>query len=456
MFIKRLSILLLVVLFMTGFSACDSKDDKDTGAVNNKGNNTLKIYYSKYEEWEIPNILNTFKEKYKDVNVEDEYFPDVDEYKKKITMDILSGEGPDVIFINTMYFESINKLISSGVFCDLNELIRKDKDFKMADYNEKVLNAFEKDGKRLVIPLRYSTSVLKTSKEALQRNNIKIDPSNWTYEELAKIAEKHISGSKGDKKYFFSDFDIKDMVKGSRASFIDYKNKKSTFNSAGFTKILEIYKRLYPAICPEEEEESRSVDKLMKNDVFIMMPDLFASPASLYLSYSLYKSFGEEMAIYPFPVLEGENSSSFAYAQEAVAVNSRSKNKEAAFNFIKIMLSEESLGLKGKGFGNKSVVPVNKKAYESDFEYFTSAQKESSSASMDMGGERYNYSTVPLPKGYKTVLDNIFSKVDRCEIPEAEIFKMIKEEMPDFLEGKRTAAQTAKAIDDKVSLYLNE
>jgi ABC-type glycerol-3-phosphate transport system substrate-binding protein len=64
----------------------------------------------------------------------------------------------------------------------------------------------------------------------------------------------------------------------------------------------------------------------------------------------MYRSIGEEMTVYPFPVLSGDNNSSFSYAEEAVAVNSQSKNKEAAFNFIKIIMSEECQKLEEKGF----------------------------------------------------------------------------------------------------------
>jgi ABC-type glycerol-3-phosphate transport system substrate-binding protein len=374
-------------------------------------------------------------------------------------MDILSGDGPDIILINPNFFESINKLSSNGVFCDLNELIKKDSEFKIADYNEKVLKAFEQDGKRFIIPLRYAANICIASKEALQRNDLKIDPSNWDYNELVKVSDKYVSANKENKKYFlFPHFGIRDLIKGSGLSFVDYKNKKSTFNSVEFIEILDIYKRLYPAICPEEEEKRRSVDNILKNDFFIMHVDQFACPSDLFSYHSLYKSIGEEMEIFPFPVLSKENKFVSSYVDAAVAVNSQCKNKQEAFNFVKVLMSREiqEMAYKHGNMNSLSGAPVNKKAYDSDFEFFTGGYEKDTNLYFKMGIRDYEFSPDPLPKAYKPKMDNILSKVNRAEMPEEEIFNIIKEEMQGFLDGKKTATQTAKAIDDKVNLYLNE
>jgi maltose-binding protein MalE len=100
MVIKRLSIMLLAVLFLISISACDSNKNKNSDAGDNKGNSTLRIYYTNYDT-EIPNALNIFKEKHKDITVEEKYFSDINEYKNKITMDILSEKAGR--YINQAY-----------------------------------------------------------------------------------------------------------------------------------------------------------------------------------------------------------------------------------------------------------------------------------------------------------------------------------------------------------------
>jgi hypothetical protein len=53
-------------------------------------------------------------------------------------------------------------------------------------------------------------------------------------------------------------------------------------------------------------------------------------------------------------------------------------------------------------------------------------------------------------------MDGMIGLLKTGELPDNEVNKMIGEEMPDFLNGKQTAKQTAQAIDEKVNLYLNE
>lgn len=455
-------ILLLTVLFLLSFSACSSKNEKERNADNSKGNNTLKIYYTD-KEYKVMSALRMFKEKYKDIyNVEEKYFQNTDEYKNKITIDILSGEGPDVVVLRPAFFESVNKLVSNMPFCDINEFIKKDTDFKMSDYNQKVLDSFEQNGKRFMIPLRYAVTTLITSKEAFERNNIKIDPENWNYKQLVDVVQKYMSNNNTEKKYFFdSEFGIMDLIKGSGVSFIDFKNKKSSFDSNDFIGILEIYKKLYPAVCPEEVENSCKPDEIAKNDIRIMTTNRNTSPASFSIYNSFFKSLGEEMKVYPFPTLYGGKNSSTAYCEEAIAINNQSKNKDAAYKFIKVAMSEKAQTIVddsgGYGFNDRWAVPINKKAFEADFQ-FTKELKTTDSSKIVAGNGSftYSYSPVPLAESYKPVLDNLLSQAVRCEIPEEEISKIIKEEMPGFLEGKKTVTQTAKAINDKVNLYLNE
>jgi ABC-type glycerol-3-phosphate transport system substrate-binding protein len=449
-------LLILTALLLFGFTACDSKDNKKAGTDVNKKENNLKIYYMNYDTT-IQNALITFREKYKDVNVEDSVFNNDDEYKNKVTMDILSGEGPDVILIRPHWFQSANKFLLSGALSDINELIKNDKDFNMSDFNENVLNSFEKDGKRLTIPLQYGVNILITSKEALQRNNIKIDPSNWDYNALLQVIKKFQEENKGGNKYFFSsDFSISSLINGSGISFVDFKSKKSFFESKDFIKILETYRSIYPSICTDEAVKGISLDERLKNNIYIMTKDSKTSLNNIYINYSLFKSIGEEMEVLPFPALKGGNSSSVSYSDYSVGISTQSKNKEAAYNFIKILMSKDFQ----KTSSTENIIfgtPINKSAYEEDSEYVMSNKAEGIEFRMhDMDTPSYNYLSVSLSKNIKTQMDNIISKVDRCEIIDVEIMNIVKEALPNFLNGKNTAARTAKEINDKVNLYLNE
>lgn len=54
----------------------------------------------------------------------------------------------------------------------MNEIITKDTDFKLSDYNEKILNYGVINNKRYIIPINYINTGFFTTKEILQKNNV--------------------------------------------------------------------------------------------------------------------------------------------------------------------------------------------------------------------------------------------------------------------------------------------
>jgi len=154
--------------------------------------------------------------------------------------------------------------------------------------------------------------------------------------------------------------------------------------------------------------------------------------------------------------LRGGNAIPISYTDYVVGINSQSNNKEAAYNFIKILMSKDLQ--KSSETGNIIYeTPINKTAYEEDFKYCMSEESLGNGCAIsDKDSPIYHYSSVPLPKNIKTQIDNIVSRVDKCEIEDTEILSIAKEALPDFLNGKKTAVKTAKEIDEKVNLYLNE
>ncbi len=454
--LRRLWIFILTALLLVSFTACDDSDNNMKADVESiKSKKHLKIYY-RSNDGITQAALVTFKDKYKDVDVEDTIFNDDDDYKNRLITDILSGEGPDVVFIKPDWIKSANKFLSSGVLCDLNEFIKKDKEFKMSDYYEKVLNSFDQGGKRLVIPIGFNFETVLISKQALQRNNIKIDPLNWNYSELLQVAKKYREENKGKNKYFFSkQFNISRMMKSCWISFVDYKNKKSLFDSKDFIEILEIYKGLYPSICPLNDDEESAYLKCLKEDIYVAEINHYGNHISSITYFNdLYKSLGNEMELFTLPSLKG-NSSVVSYASEAVGINLQSKNKDSAYDFIKLLISKEFQTWSSESHIYTPAVPILKSSYEEDAKYCMSNSYGHDRGDSSSIGEQ-EIKLEPLPERLKTQLGGIISKVDRCEIEDREILNIVEEALPEFLNGKKTAAQTAKAIDEKVNLYLNE
>lgn len=109
---------------------------------------------------------------------------------------ISSGEGSDIIIFSPNEYSDLKDLIQEGLLCDLNELIKKDKSFKLTDYNEKVMDCGAINGKRYFFPISFYIPALFTTKHAIDFN-----PEKWDWESIAATVKKFIEDNEGQQKY---------------------------------------------------------------------------------------------------------------------------------------------------------------------------------------------------------------------------------------------------------------
>ncbi|MCX8131361.1 MAG: extracellular solute-binding protein [Clostridia bacterium] len=430
--------------------------NKVKAAEGTKASSSLKLYYVDFQMF-VTNTVREFNEKYPDVYIDAKSFSfsQYEEYRNTLATEVMAGEGPDVVIFKPDFFNSLRKTLSSGAFCDMNELIKGDKGFNLSDYNEKVLNAGNIEGKRYFIPLRYDIDMFATSKKILEKNNIKIEEGNWTWNTLGEYVRQFLKKNP-TKKFFDSNFSFKNILKNCEIELVDYKNKKSYFSSKEFIGLLKVYKDIEKAIGTDEDYQKYSTPAgLLGNNAAVMITERgLGSPERLMSSNSLYKSvLGEDMELLAMPTCTGVKSVT-PEISDLVAINSKCKDKKSAFEFVKLLLSKD-LQKTLDSHGNPNITigyPVNLKAYIEDAEYYSSDKAK---------GMEYNYGSgsfksIPLTKN---LTDRISSLVERAEIRmahDSQIGKIVNETLNDYLAVKKTAEQAAREMDDKVMLFLNE
>ena len=424
--------------FKSGFVPVIYKETDKTSASKSSGK--VSIYY-----WNMPYVeyaSTIFKEKYPEIGLDITSFTlnGYEEFRNRVTTEVMAGVGPDVVIFNSQiykscFFKVISNALSKNIFCDLNELIAEDKEFKLSDYRGNILDYGVFDGKRFFIPLHYSFSPAVTTKSKLKENGITIDKNNWTWDYLAQLAREFMSKNKGKGKYLIAGvIDFNDMLLNYEAPFIDYKNKVSKFNSDEFKKFLRIYKDIYSSIAPEQDIRS------YPNDSYVFdwgdqlhNPDLLKTKNSASIADT-----GESLELVPYPSFDGRGSIC-AQVFDCVAINSISKNKTDAFKFIKVLLLPElNSSHNSKGFYTDILGTVNKAAFDVDLQHNMKAS--------------VNPLTVNLAEIYTNMIDEM--KVP-C-IRDYQVYVIANEAVKDYIAGKKNEEQTAKEIDEKVSLLLNE
>ncbi len=435
--LKRLNMLLLLMVFSTIVMSCSQETNSRNTSVSN-----LTIHLMESDKV-LLDAMDKLNKKNQNVKIDATVFTDIEEYKYKNTTGLLSGDGPDIIVNRLEALNNINRVASSGVFCDINQLIIKDKDFKLSDYNEKILDYGVYRGKRYLIPINYISSGMVTTQEILDKNAISFHEADLTWQDLAAVIKNFMSANKSQDKYFINYMSFTQLLGSSGNMFIDYENKKSTYESKDFIELLNLYKDIYPAICPSSISSKYSSSELLNNGTVVM-----ASIAEICSPYNLTATNAEinrllkqKTRIYGFPTWDKEDNTT-VWPYYLLGINQKCKNSMEAFKYIKLLLSDEYQKQTGKyGFDLTWYTPVRESAYKLD--------KESC-----LKGTVYG--NVPLPNYLAQEMERIRGNIGVGKLYESEVYEIIEKELPAFLNGSKSAIETAKIINQKITIYLNE
>jgi ABC-type glycerol-3-phosphate transport system substrate-binding protein len=420
----------------------------------------LTLHFMEFNAY-IKNAIRAFNEKYTDVQIEGTSYPvsNFENYKTQLTTSVMAGEGPDILIYRTFFFNSLSKTMATGAFADLNPLIENDSSFDTTAFYPEIFNAGIINGKRYFIPLYFTIPNLYAKKSGLAELGLTAAESGWTLNDLKDIVTKcKASNPAGDQYLFNSPMDFLSFVHSSGLQLVDYQNKTTNFQSKEFIDLMVLYKEMAPLILSSEAELNLGISPaLLKDDKvrMIYLGDLAPTNLTVYNSVMTHL-MGDDFIILPFPTAE-TGAKYPAELKDVVSINARCRNPQAAFDFIKILLSEDiQRTFDSHGINNiPSGQPVNKNAYIKDIE----AEKKNPSGNlitMSDGIRTMTFKGVPLTD---TVADMGVNLTNHMAAPahlDYEIENIINEGVQAYLSGKRTAEQAAKEIDEKVALYLNE
>ena len=417
----------------SGFMAEDASKEVEEPSDPLK---TLAIYYWNCTESNVFNAMYYYNEKYPDIKLDLKTFSSYEEFYKTTGVELMAGGGPDIVLFQPRYFNSVNKVLESGALCPMDEYIEKYDVLNFSDYNRGLLDSGIYNGKRYYIPLLYYYSPMLSRKSWLDENNIVIKDGEWSWQKFIDYSKEFMKKNKGKDKYFVTNgFGIYKMLENCDIELIDYKNKKSNFDSSEFRNLLILCKELLPATNPKEYK----YDETVKNGRSLFFGALMmGNPASARVNYLEVADYDkEEMVAVPTPSYSGKFGN-YTLGTDCIGVNTKCRNKEAAFNFVKIIASVDLQ----KQFDSRGKVniyieaPVNAKAYSEDIKALQSA------------------GSIPGLLADSLIRQHSLLKGDM--IKDYNIFDMAANISSEYIDGKKSVDQVIKEIDDKVNLFLNE
>lgn len=373
---------------------------------------------------------------YSEFNTEEDYSAGI----TKLSTEIITGKVPDIICVNSDM--PIQQYAAKGLLEDLYTYI--DNDSELSRDKLLMLQAMETDGKLYTVSPSFSITTVMGATSMVG------DTPGWTLKDLLDLMNQHPEASAF--AYVDQNSIMNYMCAVDMDSFVNWQTGECNFNSQDFIELLEFAKTFPKEINYDEEMESEAT--LIQTGKVLLYPISLAD----FNEYQIYKAmFGGEVTYIGFPTSNGVGH--VAALNNTISISSKCKNKDAAWSFVRILLS--------KDYQHNNIwygFPTNKDA----FQYLVTKAMATEEYVDEYGdtiypvtGNEWGWDNItvkikPLDQAnYDQIMDVINNTTKTFKYDE-KMFSIISEETGAFFSGVKSAQETAELIQNRISTYVNE
>ena len=259
----------------------------------------------------------------------------------QLQVEMMSGEGPDIFLLpcdngftynETQLIENVEKGMATGLFADLTTHYDQDGTLEKDVLLEKVMDAGVMDGKRYILPLRYTYPILLALEDELQGAGLVVSDLSQNSEAfLSTVLSQegnawHVSGANVFAANLLNAF----------PSLCDYSTGEVSLDEETITATLSRYMELLSSLEQESIEADGGVwPNFLSTDrplsTLFLSDDLFFY---LDIAYAQY----QDLVAAPFAAQDGSVVANVSYYG---AVSANCAAVEEAYDFLALFLSRE-------------------------------------------------------------------------------------------------------------------
>lgn len=366
----------------------------------------------------------------------------------ELAMDILNGEGPDILLNCSSY----GQLNNANYLVDLNKYVGT---LDSNKYFTNVIEAAETDGKLYQFPLCYMVSGIHTDVKYAGKSGV-----GFTTAEYEKFLNETLNGKDiinyGQAQYFtrlFTAMSDKFIVDG-----------KVDFSGPEFEELAEFVKKNVPERAKSWNEMYDSGDgggtayavgvKAFKGDP--AGQELVAVYTTCYgLSGYFYQMAALQGAsgFLGIPSTDGRGPMLEPYV--SVAVSAQSKSADACGEFVKMLMSDDVQ----QAFAKSDNLILNREAFRAaakdTVEYFNGEGGENFFGYAKAGGNP-NQNRIKFSEKNVDEFEKIILSISRMNSADASINLILVEEMPAYFSGQKELADVIKIAQDRAQKVISE
>ncbi len=331
-----------------------------------------------------------------------------------LDMAFARGEGPDMLVL----YENQSKYIKKGLLADMLPLMDQYGGITRDDLVTSFVDASMTGDSLYMMAWSFSLRTMIGLPEYVGSDQ------GWSYEQFISALENMPDGM------YACDFGgtgfLEFLLGGLYTEYVDTESGTCDFDSVGFITLLDALAKYvnFDSVEPTEyydDEIQYLTEKVQLLDV-----------TNIFSSYYLRGQFDQvTMVGYPGGVGNGADFN----ISNTIGICSGCKDMEGAWEFVSFMLSDEVQS----SFGSL-IYPVNRNALES---------------ALSIRAESYEENYPGAGQRAEALMDYI-DAVETISYREHALFDIIAEEAEALFAGSKSAEETAKIIQNRVSTYLAE
>lgn len=323
---KVMSLMLASVLAASVFAGCSKPADT-------KDSSQTTIRFATWDTEDTLDVQKKIVQKFEEANpgikVQLEAYGD--NFDTKIAAGFGAGDAPDVMYMwnYPRYKDGLEPL---------DKLMKEDKDFKKDNYYETLFGYNSIGSVTYGLPIGYTTHVVFYNKKLFDEKKVSYPKENWTWDDLIETAKKLTDTSKKQYGFVFpmepDPYDFEHYLWSNGTSFVGKDGKIA--GNANSDKSIEVFNKFQGVVKDKIAIVSEgSGTKEVKSGLIGMYVSGAWSVQSL-------KDEKIDFGVAPLPSFQKDKKSVSVVNSSGMSIYNKSKNKDAAWKFIKFYTSEEA------------------------------------------------------------------------------------------------------------------
>lgn len=415
---------------------------------------------------------------YSEYNTGDDYTAGI----TKLNTEIIAGRVPDIIAVG--YFMPIDQYAAKGILEDLTPYIERDlgKDALVEDF----FKTLRDDNGKL-----YEAYPAFTMQTMVGLRSVVGDEADWSFKKLQEAFATLPEGASIVGDYYSRTSALYMFLYSNMDKFVNWETGKCTFDSQDFIDLLETVKT-FPA--DEDINSNDGETAYVSDQAKVLTGKQLLSTANAYsltdFRANTFYAYGkDDISFVGYP----GTGAAFSGNGMGYAISAKSENKEAAWQFVSRILTEDYQNEQNK-YGYYNGIPTNKAVFDKMMEaeatptfgetvfsstyvvgnngtssdgglgerepYYSGATNdkgahEQPKTTYGFGGD-FTIEVYAMTEQEKEVVLDLLKNTTAFMRYDTSLSDIINEEIQPFFKGEKSAADAAKMIQSRATIYVNE